>query len=143
MLILSTLLVTILNGLPIVPGKFPNLIDLKTRLTVVEDSISPEEVPEPSPEIEENTVPPPRVISPRVDVSVDVNEDGVLDIDEIRYAAFVHHGLSASVVEDLFKQVIFMPSFTLDFKKRLGRLKVQTPGVPNSFYQRLKVHMMN
>lgn len=91
MLILSTLLVTILNGLPIVP--------------VVEDSISPEEVPEPSPEIEENTVPPPRVISPRVDVSVDVNEDGVLDIDEIRYAAFVHHGLSASVVEDLFKQV--------------------------------------
>ncbi|CCD61962.1 EF-hand domain-containing protein [Caenorhabditis elegans] len=90
-LILSTLLVTILNGLPIVP--------------VVEDSISPEEVPEPSPEIEENTVPPPRVISPRVDVSVDVNEDGVLDIDEIRYAAFVHHGLSASVVEDLFKQV--------------------------------------
>uniref|UniRef100_A0A8R1I7M0 EF-hand domain-containing protein n=1 Tax=Caenorhabditis japonica TaxID=281687 RepID=A0A8R1I7M0_CAEJA len=50
-------------------------------------------------------VPPPRVIAPHVDASVDVNEDGVLDIDEIRYAAFVHHGLSASVVEDMFKQV--------------------------------------
>lgn len=54
---------------------------------------------------EEITVPPPRVIPMHVDVSVDVNEDGVLDIDEIRYAAFVHHGLSASVVEDMFKQV--------------------------------------
>uniref|UniRef100_A0A1I7TG46 Calmodulin n=1 Tax=Caenorhabditis tropicalis TaxID=1561998 RepID=A0A1I7TG46_9PELO len=89
-LILSCLLVATTTGLPIVP--------------VVEDTSQPVETPSEVVE-EENTVPPPRVISPRVDVSVDVNEDGVLDIDEIRYAAFVHHGLSASVVEDLFKQV--------------------------------------
>lgn len=97
-LTLSILLVTLANGLPVVP--------------VVEDSSMTAEAPVPPPsepeviqEPEDNTVPPPRVISPRVDVSVDVNEDGVLDIDEIRYAAFVHHGLSASVVEDMFKQV--------------------------------------
>ncbi|EFO99143.1 CRE-CBN-1 protein [Caenorhabditis remanei] len=54
---------------------------------------------------EDNTVPPPREISPAVDATVDLNKDGVLDIDEVRYAAFVHHGLSASVVEDMFKQV--------------------------------------
>ncbi|PIC49730.1 hypothetical protein B9Z55_008243 [Caenorhabditis nigoni] len=97
-LTLSILLVTIANGFPVLP--------------VVEDSSSmtsdamPSEAPEVIQETpEEMTVPPPRVISPRVDVSVDVNEDGVLDIDEIRYAAFVHHGLSASVVEDMFKQV--------------------------------------
>ncbi|UMM20818.1 hypothetical protein L5515_015946 [Caenorhabditis briggsae] len=97
-LTLSILLVTIANGFPVLP--------------VVEDSSSmtsdtmPSETPEVIQETpEEMTVPPPRVISPRVDVSVDVNEDGVLDIDEIRYAAFVHHGLSASVVEDMFKQV--------------------------------------
>ncbi|ULU08920.1 hypothetical protein L3Y34_019858 [Caenorhabditis briggsae] len=94
----SILLVTIANGFPVLP--------------VVEDSSSmtSDTMPSATPEViqetpEEMTVPPPRVISPRVDVSVDVNEDGVLDIDEIRYAAFVHHGLSASVVEDMFKQV--------------------------------------
>ncbi|EGT52718.1 CBN-CBN-1 protein [Caenorhabditis brenneri] len=87
---LTVVLLPIINSLPIIP--------------VVEDTSQPVETP-PDVVVEEHTVPPPRVISPRVDVSVDVNEDGVLDIDEIRYAAFVHHGLSASVVEDLFKQV--------------------------------------
>ncbi|CAL2034977.1 unnamed protein product [Caenorhabditis brenneri] len=87
---LTVVLLPIMNSLPIIP--------------VVEDTSQPVETP-PDVVVEEHTVPPPRVISPRVDVSVDVNEDGVLDIDEIRYAAFVHHGLSASVVEDLFKQV--------------------------------------
>ncbi|CAI5441903.1 unnamed protein product [Caenorhabditis angaria] len=54
---------------------------------------------------EELTVPPPRQISPQVDTSVDTNGDGELDLSEVQYAAFVHHGLSGSVVEDMFKQV--------------------------------------
>ncbi|CAB3404914.1 unnamed protein product [Caenorhabditis bovis] len=46
-----------------------------------------------------------RHITNSVEPLIDANGDGELDIDEVRYAAFVHHGLSASVVEGMFKQV--------------------------------------
>lgn len=40
-----------------------------------------------------------------VDKNVDLDNDGILSLAEVQYAAFVHHGLSSSVVEGLFNQV--------------------------------------
>lgn len=37
-----------------------------------------------------------------VDKNVDLDGDGALSLAEVQYAAFVHHGLSSSVVENLF-----------------------------------------
>jgi hypothetical protein len=42
---------------------------------------------------------------PPVDKNVDLDNDGVLSLTEVQYAAFVHHGLSSSVVEALFNQI--------------------------------------
>ncbi|CAG9531739.1 unnamed protein product [Cercopithifilaria johnstoni] len=42
---------------------------------------------------------------PPVDKSVDLDGDGALSLDEVQYAAFVHHGLSSNVVENLFNEV--------------------------------------
>uniref|UniRef100_A0A0N5B9F9 45 kDa calcium-binding protein n=1 Tax=Strongyloides papillosus TaxID=174720 RepID=A0A0N5B9F9_STREA len=39
------------------------------------------------------------------DKTIDINLDGVLDFNEVEYAAFVHHGLSGSVVQDIFNTV--------------------------------------
>ncbi|GMT18148.1 hypothetical protein PFISCL1PPCAC_9445, partial [Pristionchus fissidentatus] len=36
---------------------------------------------------------------------VDLDGDGVLSLAEVQYAAFVHHGLSGTVVQQLFEQV--------------------------------------
>ncbi|CAK5076988.1 unnamed protein product [Meloidogyne enterolobii] len=44
---------------------------------------------------------------PSVDKSVDLDGDGALSLNEVQYAAFVHHGLSSSVVENLFNDVDF------------------------------------
>lgn len=49
--------------------------------------------------------PTPQIISPPVDKNVDLDGDGALSLVEVQYAAFVHHGLSSSVVENLFHQV--------------------------------------
>ncbi|CAI2347264.1 unnamed protein product [Caenorhabditis sp. 36 PRJEB53466] len=100
-LLLLNLLVVLLNGLPIAPI-VEDGAEEQTGAMPLDDASETQTEEETT---AENTVPPPRVIPAHVDVTVDVNEDGVLDIDEIRYAAFVHHGLSASVVEDMFKQV--------------------------------------
>ncbi|VDD96969.1 unnamed protein product [Enterobius vermicularis] len=40
-----------------------------------------------------------------VDKNVDLDGDGALSLAEVQYAAFVHHGLPSSVVEELFKEV--------------------------------------
>uniref|UniRef100_A0A9J2PP35 EF-hand domain-containing protein n=1 Tax=Ascaris lumbricoides TaxID=6252 RepID=A0A9J2PP35_ASCLU len=45
------------------------------------------------------------VIPPPVDKNVDLDGDGALSLAEVQYAAFVHHGLSSSVVEGLFNEV--------------------------------------
>ncbi|KAI6201582.1 Calcium-dependent protein kinase 1 [Aphelenchoides besseyi] len=42
---------------------------------------------------------------PPVDKNVDLDGDGALSLVEVQYAAFVHHGLSSTVVETLFNQV--------------------------------------
>lgn len=36
---------------------------------------------------------------------VDLDGDGALSLAEVQYAAFVHHGLSGSVVKQLFGEV--------------------------------------
>ncbi|KAI6176861.1 Calcium-dependent protein kinase 1 [Aphelenchoides bicaudatus] len=51
------------------------------------------------------TTPVIPIILPAVDKNVDLDNDGVLSLTEVQYAAFVHHGLSSSVVEALFNQV--------------------------------------
>lgn len=43
---------------------------------------------------------------PMVDKNVDLDGDGALSLAEVQYAAFVHHGLPSSVVEELFKEVL-------------------------------------
>ncbi|TKR67962.1 hypothetical protein L596_024027 [Steinernema carpocapsae] len=54
----------------------------------------------------EATPPPtPRIVPPPVDKNVDLDGDGALSLAEVQYAAFVHHGLSSSVVENLFNEV--------------------------------------
>uniref|UniRef100_A0A158P6K9 Stromal cell-derived factor 4 n=1 Tax=Angiostrongylus cantonensis TaxID=6313 RepID=A0A158P6K9_ANGCA len=40
-----------------------------------------------------------------VDKNVDLDGDGRLNLSEVQYAAFVHHGLSGSVVQGLFNEV--------------------------------------
>ncbi|VDM62974.1 unnamed protein product [Angiostrongylus costaricensis] len=40
-----------------------------------------------------------------VDKNVDLDGDGRLSLPEVQYAAFVHHGLSGSVVQGLFSEV--------------------------------------
>lgn len=47
----------------------------------------------------------PQIVPPPVDKNVDLDGDGALSLTEVQYAAFVHHGLSSSVVENLFNQV--------------------------------------
>ncbi|KAK6043519.1 EF hand, partial [Cooperia oncophora] len=42
---------------------------------------------------------------PPVDKSVDLDGDGRLSLAEVQYAAFVHHGLSGSVVQGMFTEV--------------------------------------
>ncbi|VDK50452.1 unnamed protein product [Anisakis simplex] len=42
---------------------------------------------------------------PPVDKNVDLDGDGALSLAEVKYAAFVHHGLSSSAVDGLFKEV--------------------------------------
>uniref|UniRef100_A0A7I4YAR7 EF hand domain containing protein n=1 Tax=Haemonchus contortus TaxID=6289 RepID=A0A7I4YAR7_HAECO len=42
---------------------------------------------------------------PPVDKSVDLDGDGRLSLEEVQYAAFVHHGLSGTVVQDMFNEV--------------------------------------
>lgn len=49
--------------------------------------------------------PTPQIVPPPVDKNVDLDGDGALSLAEVQYAAFVHHGLSSSVVENLFNQV--------------------------------------
>ncbi|KAK0418049.1 hypothetical protein QR680_013347 [Steinernema hermaphroditum] len=49
--------------------------------------------------------PTPRIVPPPVDKNVDLDGDGALSLAEVQYAAFVHHGLSSSVVENLFNEV--------------------------------------
>ncbi|CAJ0580663.1 unnamed protein product, partial [Mesorhabditis spiculigera] len=39
-----------------------------------------------------------------IELTVDLNGDGEMSLSEVQYAAFVHHGLGGTVVEDLFKQ---------------------------------------
>ena len=51
----------------------------------------------------ESLVPLPQATP--VDKNVDLNADGQLSLPEVQYAAFVHHGLSATVVKYLFSQV--------------------------------------
>lgn len=43
---------------------------------------------------------------PPVDKSVDLDGDGALSLAEVQYAAFVHHGLSSNVIENLFNEVL-------------------------------------
>ncbi|CAD6188649.1 unnamed protein product [Caenorhabditis auriculariae] len=54
---------------------------------------------------EPSTLSLPREPKGRIDAMIDANADGELDVDEVKYAAFVHHGLSSSVVDAMFKQV--------------------------------------
>ena len=49
--------------------------------------------------------PTPKIVPPPVDKNVDLDGDGALSLPEVQYAAFVHHGLSSSVVENMFNQV--------------------------------------
>lgn len=49
--------------------------------------------------------PVPLPLSAPVDKYVDLNGDNQLSLSEVQYAAFVHHGLSATVVKNLFDQV--------------------------------------
>lgn len=42
---------------------------------------------------------------PPVDKSVDLDGDGRLSLSEVQYAAFVHHGLSSTVVQGMFNEV--------------------------------------
>ncbi|ETN82405.1 EF hand [Necator americanus] len=42
---------------------------------------------------------------PPVDKTVDLNGDGRLSLSEVQYAAFVHHGLSSTVVQGMFNEV--------------------------------------
>uniref|UniRef100_A0A0N4ZZ90 Calmodulin n=1 Tax=Parastrongyloides trichosuri TaxID=131310 RepID=A0A0N4ZZ90_PARTI len=51
------------------------------------------------------------------DKSIDTNLDGVLDYNEVEYAAFVHHGLSGTVVQDIFNAVDSDRNRVLDFKE--------------------------
>ncbi|KAI3413580.1 Secreted protein acidic and rich in cysteine Ca binding region, variant 2 [Globodera pallida] len=51
-----------------------------------------------------DTLSPSPPASP-LDKSVDLDGDGALSLGEVQYAAFVHHGLSSSVVENLFNEV--------------------------------------
>ncbi|KAK6032763.1 EF hand, partial [Ostertagia ostertagi] len=53
-------------------------------------------------------VPQPLPIDPNlppVDKSVDLDGDGRLSLEEVQYAAFVHHGLSGTVVQGMFNEV--------------------------------------
>ncbi|KAL3068346.1 hypothetical protein niasHT_030637 [Heterodera trifolii] len=71
------------------------------------DGVPPSEVP-PSPPDESasttDTLPTSPLAAP-VDKSVDLDGDGALSLGEVQYAAFVHHGLSSSVVENLFNEI--------------------------------------
>ncbi|CAI4228840.1 unnamed protein product [Auanema sp. JU1783] len=40
-----------------------------------------------------------------LDRTVDIDGDGHLNLQEVQYAAFVHHGLSGTVVKDMFRKV--------------------------------------
>ncbi|CEF64412.1 EF-hand domain and EF-hand domain pair-containing protein [Strongyloides ratti] len=51
------------------------------------------------------------------DKTIDINLDGVLDFNEVEYAAFVHHGLSGSVVQDIFNSVDGDKNSVLDWKE--------------------------
>ncbi|KHN72890.1 Calcium-dependent protein kinase 1 [Toxocara canis] len=64
-------------------------------------------VREPSPAQTTDSANPaaPVVVPPPVDKNVDLDGDGALSLAEVQYAAFVHHGLSSSVVEGLFTEV--------------------------------------
>ncbi|KAK6740284.1 hypothetical protein RB195_008635 [Necator americanus] len=42
---------------------------------------------------------------PPVDKTVDLDGDGRLSLSEVQYAAFVHHGLSSTVVQGMFNEV--------------------------------------
>ncbi|PAV88080.1 hypothetical protein WR25_09097 [Diploscapter pachys] len=65
-------------------------------------------VPEVTPPHPNNPVthprPRPPSFLPPVEKSVDLNSDGKLSLSEIQYAAFVHHGLSGTVVERMFNE---------------------------------------
>ncbi|KHJ92702.1 EF hand [Oesophagostomum dentatum] len=53
--------------------------------------------PQPLPPVDPNL--------PPVDKSVDLDGDGRLSLPEVQYAAFVHHGLSGTVVQGMFNEV--------------------------------------
>lgn len=53
--------------------------------------------PQPLPVANPNTAP--------VDKSIDLDGDGRLNLSEVQYAAFVHHGLSGTVVQGMFNEV--------------------------------------
>ncbi|RCN35703.1 hypothetical protein ANCCAN_18421 [Ancylostoma caninum] len=67
-----------------------------TLPVVVEQSTAPPLAPQPLP-IDPNL--------PPVDKSVDLDGDGRLSLSEVQYAAFVHHGLSSTVVQGMFNEV--------------------------------------
>uniref|UniRef100_A0A0K0E911 EF-hand domain-containing protein n=1 Tax=Strongyloides stercoralis TaxID=6248 RepID=A0A0K0E911_STRER len=61
---------------------------------------------------------PKKIPSTRAfDKTIDINLDGVLDFNEVEYAAFVHHGLSGSVVQDIFNNVDGDRNNVLDWKE--------------------------
>uniref|UniRef100_A0AC35U9T1 45 kDa calcium-binding protein n=1 Tax=Rhabditophanes sp. KR3021 TaxID=114890 RepID=A0AC35U9T1_9BILA len=47
--------------------------------------------------------------------SIDLNGDNALELSEVSHAAFVHHGLSSSVVTSIFESVDYDKSRTLDW----------------------------
>ena len=59
----------------------------------------------------------PLPLASAVDKMVDLNSDGQLSLSEVQYAAFVHHGLSASVVKSLFDKVDSDRDGVLSFKE--------------------------
>ncbi|EYB99996.1 hypothetical protein Y032_0118g715 [Ancylostoma ceylanicum] len=71
-------------------------VSAPTLPVVVEQSTAPPAAPQPLP-IDPNL--------PPVDKSVDLDGDGRLSLSEVQYAAFVHHGLSSTVVQGMFNEV--------------------------------------
>ncbi|KJH48727.1 EF hand [Dictyocaulus viviparus] len=70
--------------------------ETRPTLPVVEQELEPPATSQPLP-IASNL--------PPLDKSVDLDGDGMLSLSEVQYAAFVHHGLSGSVVQGLFNEV--------------------------------------
>ncbi|WKY00553.1 hypothetical protein Q1695_014969 [Nippostrongylus brasiliensis] len=94
------------GGSPLTPAAIALAPSIEQLVTTTENAPT-------LPTVEQNPVPPVALqslppVNPNlapVDKSVDLDGDGRLSLSEVQYAAFVHHGLSGTVVQGMFNEV--------------------------------------